>query len=122
MHFQYYTHHDSHSKVKFTRVKLRTTVVQFQTFKAKCSFGKFYQIDNKTKEIIEENPKSIKENGTALVEIIPKHKPIFIESFQDCEPLGRFVIRFLDDIPHIWSVRRDHDVKSFGFGTVKEIY
>ncbi len=49
------------------------------------------KIDPKTKKIIEENPKKIKENDMAII-IFEPLKPMVVEKFSEFEELGRFVM------------------------------
>lgn len=57
------------------------------------SFSKILQkLDRRTGEVIEENPSSVEMGDACTVVLIPS-KPLCVEPFQTCPPLGRFAIR-----------------------------
>ncbi len=70
-----------------------TPVLHAHTAQVATTFEKLLQkIDNKTGQVVEENPSFLKTGDAALVELKPT-KPLVIERMQDFPPLGRFVIR-----------------------------
>ena len=50
------------------------------------------KVDRRTGKVLEEAPKCIKTNDSALVKMIPT-KPMCVERFSDYPPLGRFAVR-----------------------------
>jgi elongation factor 1-alpha len=57
---------------------------QFNTIKTK--------MDRRSGKILEENPSFIKTGDAALITVVPT-KPMCVESFTECPPLGRFAVR-----------------------------
>ncbi len=49
-------------------------------------------MDRRTGKVIEQAPKFIKSNESAIVKLIPT-KPMCVERFADYPPLGRFAVR-----------------------------
>jgi len=50
------------------------------------------KLDRRTGKVIQDNPPCLKQNDIGIVEIEPL-QPVELESFTECAPLGRFVIR-----------------------------
>ena len=70
-----------------------TPVMHAHTLQVATRFLELKQrIDQKTGQVIEENPQSIKKGDAALVELQPI-KPASIEVYREFPPLGRFAIR-----------------------------
>jgi len=68
-------------------------VVDCHTAHIACKFNHLQaKIDRRTGKEIEAEPKFIKTNDCALVEMIPT-KPLCCEVFSDYPPLGRFAVR-----------------------------
>lgn len=58
-----------------------------------CKFAELIsKIDRRTGKVIEEAPKFLKSNESAIVKMIPT-KPMCVEKFSDYPPLGRFAVR-----------------------------
>jgi len=58
-----------------------------------CRFNEIRQkINSRSGRVIEENPKSIKNGESALVQLVPC-KPLCVETFREFPPLGRFSVR-----------------------------
>ena len=70
-----------------------TPVLDCHTAHVACKFAEILQkVDRRTGKLIEENPKSIKSQDSAIVKLIPT-KPMCVEKFAEYAPLGRFAIR-----------------------------
>jgi elongation factor 1-alpha len=58
--------------------------------------GKFVEllaiVDKRTGAVTQEKPHGVKKGEAALV-LVEAHKPVCVEPFKDCPPLGRFAIR-----------------------------
>lgn len=58
-----------------------------------CKFAELIsKVDRRTGKVLEEAPKFIKSNESALVKMVPT-KPMCVERFSDYPPLGRFAVR-----------------------------
>lgn len=72
-----------------------------------CKFSEIIaKIDKRTGKHLEDNPKSIKNGDSCLVELVPS-KPFCLEIFKEFPPLGRFAIRDMK--------------RTIGVGIVKDI-
>ena len=70
-----------------------TPVMHAHTLQVATRFVALKQkIDQRTGQVVEENPQAIKKGDAALVELQPI-KPASIEVYKDFPPLGRFAIR-----------------------------
>ncbi len=58
-----------------------------------CRFAELIEkVDRRTGKQLEEKPKSLKSQESAIVKLIPT-KPMCVEKFAEYAPLGRFAIR-----------------------------
>jgi len=70
-----------------------TPVLDCHTSHIAARFNALQQkIDRRSGNVIEEEPKFIKNGESAIVELIPT-KPLCVEAFSDYPPLGRFAVR-----------------------------
>ena len=70
-----------------------TPVFHIHTAQVACTFSEFLEKkDPKSGQTLEKNPQTLKTGDVAIVKIKPT-KPVVIEKFGDCQPLGRFAIR-----------------------------
>jgi len=70
-----------------------TPVLDCHTCHIASRFNKLLtKIDKRTGSTAEENPKIVKANEAAMIEIIPS-KPMVVEAYVDYPPLGRFAVR-----------------------------
>jgi len=70
-----------------------TPVVDCHTSHVACKFEKLISIvDRRTGKEIQADPEEIKNNESAIVQLIPT-KDMIVESYAEYPPLGRFVIR-----------------------------
>lgn len=70
-----------------------TPVLDCHTAHIACKFREITKkIDRRSGKELEENPKSIKSNDAAIVNLVPQ-KPMCVETFTDFPPLGRFAVR-----------------------------
>merc|ERR1719354_1060435 len=68
-------------------------VLDCHTAHVACKFAELRQkIDRRSGKVLEEEPKMVKTGDAAMVNLIPS-KPMCVESFADCLPLGRFAVR-----------------------------
>lgn len=68
-------------------------VLDCHTAHIACKFSEITQkIDRRTGKSIEDNPKFIKSQDSAMVTMVPS-KPMCVEAFSDYAPLGRFAVR-----------------------------
>lgn len=68
-------------------------IVDCHTAHVSCKFASIKQkINRRTGNIEENKPASIKNGDAAIVHMIPS-KPMCVENFKDCPPLGRFAVR-----------------------------
>ena len=68
-------------------------VVDCHTAHVACKFAELLtKVDRRTGKVIEDAPKFIKSNESAIVKMIPT-KPMCVEKFADYPPLGRFAVR-----------------------------
>jgi elongation factor 1-alpha len=70
-----------------------TPVVDCHTCHIAVKFNKLLvKLDRRTNKVMEEEPKVIKSQDTAYVEMVPT-KPMCVEDFKTYPPLGRFAVR-----------------------------
>jgi len=70
-----------------------TPVLDCHTCHIACRFNKLQsKIDKRNGQVTETEPKVIKTNEAAMVEIVPT-KPMVVEVYSDYAPLGRFAVR-----------------------------
>lgn len=70
-----------------------TPVLDCHTAHVACRFSALLKrMDRRSGEVLEENPESIRNGESALVEIIPS-RPLCVERFSDYAQLGRFAVR-----------------------------
>jgi elongation factor 1-alpha len=70
-----------------------TPVLDCHTSHIACRFNALLaKIDRRSGNVIEEEPRFIKNGESAIVELIPS-KPLCVEAFSDFPPLGRFAVR-----------------------------
>jgi len=70
-----------------------TPVLDCHTAHIACRFAEIQKkIDRRTGKELEETPKFVKSNDSAIVKMIPS-KPMCVESYQNYPPLGRFAVR-----------------------------
>jgi elongation factor 1-alpha len=70
-----------------------TPVLDCHTSHIACRFNALSaKIDRRSGNVIEEEPKFIKNGESAIVELVPS-KPLCVEAFSDFPPLGRFAVR-----------------------------
>jgi len=68
-------------------------VIDCHTSHIACKWSTINQkIDRRTGKVLEENPKFVKQNDAAIVEMTPQ-KPMCVETFTEYPPLGRFAVR-----------------------------
>jgi elongation factor 1-alpha len=68
-------------------------ILDCHTLHIACKFDKLIsKLDKRTGKLIEENPEFLKKGDAAMVELIPS-KPLCVEEYQFCGPLGRFAVR-----------------------------
>merc|ERR1712144_146813 len=68
-------------------------VLDCHTAHIACKFAELLEkIDRRTGKSVEKEPKFIKSGDAAIVKMIPS-KPMCVEAFTDCPPLGRFAVR-----------------------------
>ena len=67
-------------------------VVDCHTAHITCKFSELLEkIDRRTGVVLEQNPRSLKSGDAAIVKMLPQ-KPVYVESFQEYPPLGRFAV------------------------------
>ena len=69
-----------------------TPVINCHTCHIACKFDAILHTLSKTNEVLEEEPKFIKNGDTAIVRIVPT-RPMVVEAFSEFPPLGRFAVR-----------------------------
>ena len=70
-----------------------TPVIDCHTAHVSCQVTRILEkIDRMSGKVIESNPQFIKEGDTCRLELTPL-KPLCVEVFEECPPLGRFAIR-----------------------------
>lgn len=70
-----------------------TPVLDCHTAHIACKFREITEkIDRRSGKKMEDNPKFIKSNDAAIVNLAPQ-KPLCVETFTDFPPLGRFAVR-----------------------------
>ncbi|KAA6364984.1 MAG: putative Elongation factor 1-alpha 1 [Streblomastix strix] len=70
-----------------------TPVLDYKISQIQCKLREITsKIDRRTNKELEQNSKSIKTGDSAIVLMVPT-KPMVVEKFQGCPPLGRFVVR-----------------------------
>merc|ERR1712018_429365 len=70
-----------------------TPVLDCHTAHIACKFSELLEkIDRRSGKKIEDNPSKIKSGDAAIIKLVPS-KPMFVESFQQYPPLGRFAVR-----------------------------
>jgi len=68
-------------------------VIDCHTAHIACKFAELInKIDRRTNKVVEEQPKFIKTQESALVKMIPA-KPLTVEPYAEYAPLGRFAVR-----------------------------
>ncbi|XP_060948169.1 elongation factor 1-alpha-like [Limanda limanda] len=68
-------------------------VLDCHTAHIACKFKEIKQkIDRRTGKVLEENPKMIKSGDCGLIVLEPS-KPMVVEVYSECPPLGRFAVR-----------------------------
>ena len=62
------------------------------------------KVDRRTGQVVDKNPESIKTGDAALVRFVPT-KPLCIEAYMDYAPLGRFILRDMQNTIGVGIVR-----------------
>jgi elongation factor 1-alpha len=63
-----------------------------------CRFTEFVRRNNRhTGAVLEENPNVVRQGDSVIARLsVLDNKPVCLEPFRDCAPLGRFIIRDMD--------------------------
>jgi len=75
------------------------------------------KIDRRTGKELEDTPKFIKSNDSALVKMVPS-KPMCVESYQNYPPLGRFAVRDMRQTVAV-GIIKDVEKKAVGAKVTK---
>jgi len=96
-----------------------TPVLDCHTAHIACKFEELQEkIDRRTGKRMEENPKFIKNQDSAIVKLVPS-KPMCVEAYSEYAPLGRFAVRDMRStvaVGIIKSVDKTEKVKGVGAG------
>jgi len=83
-----------------------TPVLDCHTAHIACRFDKLlYLLDKRSGKMMEKEPKELKKNDAAIVELKPS-KPLCIEAFTIYAPLGRFAVRDMRKTVAVGIVKR----------------
>uniref|UniRef100_A0A8C0KBB2 Tr-type G domain-containing protein n=1 Tax=Canis lupus dingo TaxID=286419 RepID=A0A8C0KBB2_CANLU len=94
-----------------------TPVLDCHTAHITCKFAELKEkIDRPSGKKLEDGPKFLKSGDAAIVDMVPG-KPMCVESFSDCPPLGRFAVRNMRQTVAV-GVIKAVDKKAAGAGKV----
>eukprot|EP01080_Neovahlkampfia_damariscottae_P004998 gene4998-8596_t len=89
-----------------------TPVLDCHTSHIACRFDKLIsRLDKRTNKLLEENPEFIKKGEAAMIEIVPT-KPMCVEEYQFCGPLGRFAVRDMKKTVAVGIIKKVFDKNS----------
>jgi elongation factor 1-alpha len=95
-----------------------TPVLDCHTAHIACRFAEMVKkIDRRTGKELEDAPKFVKSNDSALVKMIPS-KPMCVESYQNYPPLGRFAVRDMRQTVAV-GIIKDVEKKAVGAKVTK---
>ena len=68
-------------------------MIDCHTAHVACRFEDIRErLDRRTGKVVETNPEYLRNGDAAIVTLVPT-RPMCVESFAECPPLGRFAIR-----------------------------
>jgi len=80
-------------------------VLDCHTAHIACKFQELLEkIDRRTNKKMEDSPKFIKTNESAVVRLVPT-KPLCVETFAEYAPLGRFAVRDMKQTVAVGVIR-----------------
>ena len=95
-----------------------TPVLDCHTAHIACRFAEMVKkIDRRTGKELEDAPKFVKSNDSALVKMVPS-KPMCVESYQNYPPLGRFAVRDMRQTVAV-GIIKDVEKKAVGAKVTK---
>ena len=94
-------------------------VVDCHTAHITCKFSELLEkIDRRTGVVLEQNPRSLKSGDAAIVKMLPQ-KPVYVESFQEYPPLGRFAVRDMKQTVAVGVIKSVEKTEGKGGKTTK---
>ncbi|EFB27094.1 hypothetical protein PANDA_006852, partial [Ailuropoda melanoleuca] len=82
-----------------------------------CKFAELKEkIDRRSGKKLEDGPKFLKSGDAAIVDMVPG-KPMCVEGFSDCPPLGHFAVRDMRETVAV-GVIKAVDKKAAGAGKI----
>merc|ERR1712078_46031 len=89
-------------------------VLDCHTAHIACKFAEIQsKIDRRTGKELEKEPKAVKSGDACMVKLIPS-KPMCVESFAECPPLGRFAVRDMRQTVAVGVIKAVEKVEKAG--------